>query len=254
MSYFRQLRLPIGRLSDTPYVVVDTETTGLNPDIDRVVEVAALRFESGRVTDRFESLIDPGRDIPAEASEQHHLLYEDLEGSPPLEAVEDELADFVGEDLVVAHNARFDRAFLPCLESKTWVCSQRAARHQWPHAKKHRNQFLRYWLKLDGAGIRSAAAHRAGGDAIVTGHIFHRELIEYEVAHPDASMDDFMRHVESPVVVTRLPFGKHRGQLIADVPISYLQWAIRNMIDLDPDVRFAIESQIDRHFGIEDAA
>ena len=254
MTNFRQLRLPIGRLSDTPYVVVDTETTGLDPDIDRVVEVAAFRFESGRVTDRFESLIDPGRDIPAEASEQHHLLYEDVEGSPPLEAIEEQLADFVGVDPVVAHNARFDRSFLPSLEGKTWICSQRAARHQWPHANKYRNQYLRYWLKLDGPGIRAAAAHRAGGDAIVTGHIFHLELKAYETAHPDAGMDDFMRHVESPVVVTRLPFGKHRGQLIGEVPVSYLQWAIRNVTNLDPDLRFAIENQIDRHFGIEDAA
>jgi exodeoxyribonuclease X len=241
-----QLRLPL-RLSDTPYVVVDTETTGLDHEVDRLVEVAALRFERGRVIDTFETLVDPQRDIPAEASEQHHLVYEDVEGAPPFEAIEPNLDTFVGGDLVVAHNAPFDRGFLEVLEGREWLCSARAARHMWPDAPAHRNQFLRYWLALDAPKLRTAVAHRAAGDAHVTGLILHRALMEYEIVHPDAGLDDFVRHVASPVPISTLRFGqKHRGKPLGDVPTDYYRWMLGNVGDLDPDLRAAILAELER--------
>jgi len=247
VSQFRQLRLPIGRLSDTPYVVVDTETTGLDAQVDRVVEIAALRFEGGRVTDRFETLVDPERDIPPESSEHHHLTDSDIEGSPPLAALDEPLLDFVGTDLIVAHNAAFDRQFVAVINGRRWVCSMRAARHLWPAAHAHRNQYLRYWLKLDAPEIRKASAHRAGSDALVTGHIFHRELQEYEVIHPEAGMDDFISYVASPIPISELRFGKlHRGKPLAQVPGTYLQWMLREVADLDPDLRASIDAELTR--------
>jgi DNA polymerase III epsilon subunit-like protein len=243
-----QLRLPLlWRLSDTPYVVVDVETTGLDPDVDRVVEVAALRFESGKVIERFETLIDPQRDIPPAASEVHHLVKADLDGAPMLEEVEGALDDFIGLDPIFAHNASFDRGFLPCLQAKVWIDSARAARHAWPLAERHRNQYLRYWLRLDAPGIRKEAAHRAAGDAIVTGHIVHRQLKEFEIIHPDAGMSDFIRHVMEPVPICFLSFGKkHFGKDLEDVPTDYFEWMLRNVQDLDPDLGIAIEREIKR--------
>jgi exodeoxyribonuclease X len=252
----RQLRLPISfRLPDEPYNVIDVETTGLDPEIDRVVEVAALRFESGRLVDRFETLIDPGRDIPPAASEQHHLVAEDLEGSPPIEAIEDELERFVGDDPIFAHNAKFDGAFLPFLSGKTWACSARAARHAWPNAERHRNQFLRYYLKLDAPGLRKATAHRAGGDAHVTGLIVHEALKLYEIAYPGSGMGDFLSHIASPVPIRVLGFGaKHRGKPLTDVPSDYFAWMLKNVADLDDDLRVAIEAEMDRRAEVRRAA
>jgi exodeoxyribonuclease X len=253
----RQLRLPLlWRLSDTAYTVVDVETTGLDHNVDRVVEVAAIRFESGKAVDRFETLVDPGREIPAEASEQHHLIDADVAGAPSMEEVEEELRRFVPEDdVVVAHNAAFDRGFLPCLDDREWVCSARAARHAYPDLPRHRNQFLRYSLKLDAPGIRKEPAHRAAGDAIVTGHVFHRLLKDYEISHPASGMADFMAHVASPVTVTTLRFGrKHYGEKIAEVPTSYLEWMIGNVTDLDGDLSATITAEIARRSEVTRAA
>jgi DNA polymerase III epsilon subunit-like protein len=241
-----QFSLPL-RLSEHQYVVVDTETTGLDPRDDRVVEVAAVRFRAGEPLETYETLVDPRRDIPPAASEQHHLVASDLRGARWIEDVAPELLAFVGQDIVVAHNAAYDRGMLPMLGDRTWLCSARAARHIWPEAPAHRVQFLRYWLALDSTVLRSAVAHRAAGDARVTGLIMHAALTAYEVAHPSAGISDFIAYVDSPVPVTVLRFGKaHYGKPLVDVPTGYFKWMMETVRDLDPDLRAAIIGELER--------
>src|SRR6201996_5199584 len=95
-------------------VLFDTETTGLEPlNGDRVLEVAALELVNDLPTGRhFHALIDPQRDIPAEASRVHGFTSKDLEGKPLFAAIAADLAAFFGESKVIAHNAPFDFGFL----------------------------------------------------------------------------------------------------------------------------------------------
>jgi DNA polymerase-3 subunit epsilon len=95
-------------------VLFDTETTGLDPlNGDRVIEVAALELINELPTGRhFHALIDPERDIPAEASRIHGMTAEDLVGKPVFAAVAAELAAFFGDSKLIAHNAPFDFGFL----------------------------------------------------------------------------------------------------------------------------------------------
>ena len=95
-------------------VLFDTETTGLDPLTgDRVIEVAALELERDLPTGRsFHELIDPGRDIPPEATRVHGLTRADLQGKPRFADVADALLAFLGDGPLIAHNAPFDFGFL----------------------------------------------------------------------------------------------------------------------------------------------
>ncbi|MGG5810813.1 DNA polymerase III subunit epsilon [Falsiroseomonas sp. CW058] len=95
-------------------VVLDTETTGLDPASgDRVIEVAAIEIYNFMPTGQtFHVLVDPERDIPEEATRVHGFTAEMLRGKPLFAAIADDLLAFLGEDEIIAHNAPFDFGFL----------------------------------------------------------------------------------------------------------------------------------------------
>jgi DNA polymerase-3 subunit epsilon len=95
-------------------VVLDTETTGLDPaGGHRIVEIACIELFNHLPTGRiFHRYINPGREVTPEAIEVHGLTDEFLAGHPPFAAVIDELLAFIGGDRLIIHNAEFDLAFL----------------------------------------------------------------------------------------------------------------------------------------------
>ena len=95
-------------------IVLDTETTGLDPhDGHRIVEVACIELVHHVVTGRiFHRYVNPERDMPEDALAVHGLTAEFLARQPPFAAVLDELLEFIGGDPLVIHNAEFDLAFL----------------------------------------------------------------------------------------------------------------------------------------------
>ncbi len=99
-------------LEDAMYVVVDLETTGLRPGRSGICEIGAVRLRGFEVEAELETLVDPGLPIAAGAAAVTGLRNEQLRGAPrPGEAVRSFLA-FAGDAVLVAHNARFDLAFL----------------------------------------------------------------------------------------------------------------------------------------------
>jgi len=113
-------------------IVLDTETTGMNNLSDKVIELGMIKFEydssSGevlRVIDVFDELEDPGFPIPAETIAVHHITDEMVKGK----RMDDQRVNSMLEDvdLVIAHNASFDRPFVenrwPHFSAKRWACS-----------------------------------------------------------------------------------------------------------------------------------
>jgi DNA polymerase-3 subunit epsilon len=95
-------------------IVLDTETTGLDPQAGhRIVEIACIELVHHIPTGRdFHRYVNPGRDMPADALSVHGLSAEFLAPHPPFATVVDDLLAFIGSDPVVIHNAEFDLAFL----------------------------------------------------------------------------------------------------------------------------------------------
>lgn len=121
MSRRRQHSIPCVRLtrnvtpfqtSDATYTVVDLETTGLNPDIDRIVEVGLVKFSAdGTTIDEFATLINNPGSSP-EAIGIHHIRDSDLVGAPRIEDVLPEVFAFISGTVLVAHNFSFEEGFL----------------------------------------------------------------------------------------------------------------------------------------------
>lgn len=97
---------------EVPIVVIDTETTGLDASRDQVVEIAAVRFEAGRVTSRFSSLVNPGIPIPDGARKVHGITDDMVRGAPRLVDLAAEIFMVADGAIACAYNAPFDRRFL----------------------------------------------------------------------------------------------------------------------------------------------
>lgn len=98
--------------SDIPIALVDTETTGRDPSVDRVIEVGIVIGKNGLVVERRNWLIDPGVPIPAEAKAVHGIGDDDVRGQPRFEAVAADIAQALAGCVPAAYNADFDRLFL----------------------------------------------------------------------------------------------------------------------------------------------
>ena len=114
LSKARNDRVADARLEDLTYVVFDTETTGLNPARDEIVQLAAVRLVNGRRVkgEVFDTLVDPGRTIPAASTEVHGITDQMVRGAPDIAAAGARFHRFAAGAVLIAHNAPFDMAFL----------------------------------------------------------------------------------------------------------------------------------------------
>ena len=94
-------------------IVLDTETTGLDPNSgDRVIEIGCLELDNHIATGRtFHEYVHPERDIPADAARIHGITLEMLAGKPLFADIADAMLDFLGDAKLVIHNAGFDLGF-----------------------------------------------------------------------------------------------------------------------------------------------
>ncbi|TRW97769.1 3'-5' exonuclease [Paracoccus sp. M683] len=101
------------RLTDLTCVVFDTETTGLDPSSDRIVQIAGLRIAGGRLTgERFDTLVNPGRPIPPGSTQIHGITDAMVTDAPGTAAALTAFRHFTEDATLIAHNAPFDMAFL----------------------------------------------------------------------------------------------------------------------------------------------
>jgi DNA polymerase-3 subunit epsilon len=99
-------------LEEATYVVVDLETTGLSPSTSAICEIGAVRVRNLELEARFETLVNPRRPLPAPIAALTGIDPSALRGAPPAELAVRRFLDFAGDAVLVAHNARFDLAFL----------------------------------------------------------------------------------------------------------------------------------------------
>jgi DNA polymerase-3 subunit epsilon len=184
-------REPLDRLA---YVVFDTETTGLDARAgDEIVQIGAVRVMNGRVLadEAFETLVNPGRPIPARSTRFHGLTDAAVADAPPVEAAMTAFRRFAGEAVLVGHNAAFDMQFLRLKEARAGV------RFDLPVLDTLLLSMAVDPLEpdhsLDGLAQRFAipvaGRHTALGDARITAEVLLR-LIEVAQSEGIVSLDD----------------------------------------------------------------
>ena len=161
---------------DKPIVMIDFETTGLSPDMgDRITEVAALRIEHGRITDRFVTLVNCQARIPSFITGLTGITQAMVDRAPPVAEVVPQLLEFIGSDTLSAHNASFDEKFLRAESARlqlapahqALVCSLKLSRRVFPGLSSYKLGQLSGQL---GIAFKSAA-HRAESDAEVAAQV-----------------------------------------------------------------------------------
>ncbi len=97
---------------DDTYIVFDIETTGFSSIRDRIIEIGAVKVVDGEIVDRFSTFVNPKRPIPFEITNLTSITDEMVMGSPTIETVLPRFLEFVGDGVLVAHNAGFDVGFI----------------------------------------------------------------------------------------------------------------------------------------------
>ncbi len=159
----------------TVFTVFDTETTGLEPKQCRVVEAGAIRFDSRGIIARFNVLINPGSPMPPEVSKINGITDDMLKKQPNAAAVIPDFMRFIGDSVLIAHNAPFDVNFineelarLGQAPLKNRVIDTRIfAKEMFPDLPKYALQELAVRF-----GIQALDAHRAEDDARVCMELF----------------------------------------------------------------------------------
>jgi DNA polymerase III epsilon subunit family exonuclease len=179
------------KLLALPFVVLDFETNGLSASRGgEVVETGAVRVDGGEPGRTFHSFSRPRAPIPAGALAVHGIHDDDLAAAPRFGEVLPELLDFLGDRIVVAHNARFDRSFLDVAAEaggrprpdNAFLDTVRLSRGLHPHLDAHDLESLCVTHR-----IRRTERHRALPDALATAELLRVLLEDAEHAGVDSS-------------------------------------------------------------------
>lgn len=203
-------------------IYYDTETTGIRPEKDRIVEIAAYDPIHNKT---FQQLVNPGIPIPNDVIAIHGITNEMVADAPTFAEAGKAFIEFCnGPSVLIAHNNdSFDKHFLhhegkrhelqmppwPMIDTLKW------ARKYRPDLPRHSLQFLRQIY-----GIAENKAHRALDDVIVLHLIFSIMIDDL----PLEKVLNLLGNISEAPPPEVMPFGKHQGKKLSEVPPSYLNW------------------------------
>lgn len=162
-------------LQRNTYVVIDLETTGADASTCRVTELAFIKVREGRIAGEFTTLVNPERPVPPFISAMTGITDAMVRQAPKFKQVAEEALEFLGDSVVVAHNAKFDVKFLSAELDRAIglglglpnVCTLQTARHIVHGLPNYQLQTVaaHYAVEIQGR-------HRAGGDARATAQVW----------------------------------------------------------------------------------
>lgn len=184
------------RLSELTLVAFDVETTGLDSEAHRIVEVGAVRFGRGGPREAYEQLVNPGGPMPLDAKAIHGITDEMVAASPPLNSVLPEVVCFFGGSVLVAHNAQFDIGFFNAAFAGAGVeplpnpilCTRELARRVFAGLPDYKLTTLARTLR-----IPPSEHHRAVADAGASAAVFAK-CVERTPAMWDTTLGELLRY------------------------------------------------------------
>jgi DNA polymerase III epsilon subunit family exonuclease len=202
-----------GKLSELSFCALDLETTGINPALHRIVEVAIIRFNLLGGGESLSTLVDPGVPMPDDACAIHGISDEMVRGAPRIEDLLDDIEVFINGSFIVAHCAAFDLSFLGAafqragraIPAMTGIDTVRLSRRAYRELPNHRLDTVCRHLGID---IRH---HRAHPDAVACMRLFSA-IMEREDPEGSWSLND-LRGYHGPFERGRRAKKKNGGSL-----------------------------------------
>lgn len=166
-------------IDEIELTIFDTETTGLNPASgDRIVELAGLRVKGRERIARFDMLVNPAREISAEAFLVNKITPEMLKDAPGIDVVMPKFLDFIQGSYLCSYNVEFDLGFLnnelkiiglPALTGSTSFDILTMAKRLMPNQQRYA-----LWFIADKLGIKTQQQHRAFSDVEMSWDVFNK--------------------------------------------------------------------------------
>ena len=217
------------------WLLVDTETTGISVN-DKVCEMAYVEIDDAfNVIRSGNSLINPGIPINYAASAVNGITDVMVKDAPTLEDyMLSEGSPLRGEVTLIAHNLDFDFRFLKTYtdDSVGKLCTLKCARVLYPDAANHKQGTLAAML---GIQVAREKAHSADGDLDVL-----LQLLQHLCRDADTDLYGLLEVQRRPRPIKNMPFGKHRGVPLKDLPANYIFWLLNKADNLDADLRTAL--------------
>ncbi|TDI71817.1 MAG: DNA polymerase III subunit epsilon, partial [Bacteroidetes bacterium] len=209
---------------DRPLVITDTETTGLSPIRNRLIEIGATRIVDGEEPISFSQLIDPGESIPYRITRLTGITSSMVIGCPDASVVIRQFEKFLGDGILVAHNLSFDRGFLNAERERLGLgamqnpglCTVRLARRLLPGLRSKSLGSLAKFFRIEDYG-----RHRAFRDVEITLEVLKRLLSIAFREHSVESLDELLE-MQTRTYARINPFSKHivqiRRDILPDIP------------------------------------
>lgn len=193
------------------YAIVDVETTGGGPKNNRVIEIGILRIEKGELVRKYETLLNPGMDIPEYITKLTGITNRSVKKAPTFEQVKDEVLELFEDAIFVAHNCSFDYAFLKQEFKRVdygftcpRLCTVSLSRTLFPEHRHHNLSAI-----VERCNFTCKNRHRAYDDAKV--------LWDFFLYLPSKFTEQQIRTAVNRTL-RRIPPAKQRKMPVADVP------------------------------------
>lgn len=177
---------------DTEYCVLDLETTGISHITEKITEVGIIKIKNGEVISEFECFVNPEKPIPERVVEITHITDDMVKDAETIDKVIPKIIEFIGNDVLVAHNAGFDIGFLKYNFEKygyklenTYIDTLRLSKAIFPEFKKYKLGII-----ADNLGIKVDVAHRALDDVKTLVEVF-KVMIEKTKEKKGKKIEDF---------------------------------------------------------------
>lgn len=220
-------------------MVLDTETNSSDYAVAEIIEAGFVTRDNGNWT-IFQELHKPEHPIPPKVQSICYITNQMVMDKPAFKDARDVfqgVVDRYQSGYLVAHNHFYDMRVLANhgidTTNHTWICTWRLAKKMFANSddiEETNLPYLRFALELD-VPIE-LQCHRAGNDSYITAKLLE-VVVDYlemtGVLDPSLPYGPQVAHFsQSPIIYERMPFGKHKGQLMTDVPVSYWNWAMNN--------------------------
>lgn len=253
--------------------VVDVESTSPYPETCEIIELA-YGFNVDGDWKTISNHYKPSIEIPAESAEKHFITDEMVADAPDFSAsyTQHQFDVYIQQfKYFVAHNAPYDRTAIvnnldkfniqdeKIADPQNWICTLKLAKKIFSNEMAlpaYRLGVLWFYFKLYQGVTRQIIPHQADSDIYMAGRLLEC-LVKFmiELGYVDDTQDigpQVVAYLNQRQEVKNWPFGKHKGELIVDVPKSYLQWAVSNM-DMfdeksggyDPDLAHSVKLAMD---------